>query len=223
MAGAYPRPDPQNRGTRAVTSAGTTACRGPQAPDPTALPSWAVSDDLSTFGVTHPGRDDGPVRIRNHRLIYATTTVLLTAVMVLAVADCRGPVLGVDTAVVTERLPDGVVLAVEYPEVTRPALASPFSIEVSRPGGFSAPIELAVSRSWIEAWDENGFYPTPSAETGDPEWVVYEFDPPDGERFRFFYDARLEPARQSGLTGAVELREAGDVVAAVEFETAVRP
>jgi hypothetical protein len=161
--------------------------------------------------------------MRVHRLVYGATTTVLLGLLVLTLLDIRGPVLGVDVAKVTDTRADGVVLSVEYAEVTRPALASPFAIEVAAVEGFDAPIELAISRPWLEVWDENGFYPAPDAETGDRDWVIYEFAPPDGGAFRFFYDARLEPARQEGVSGTVELRENGVVVASVDFHTAVRP
>jgi hypothetical protein len=182
-----------------------------------------VNDERSTFGVTHPERHDGPARMRAHRLVYGTTSLALSLLLVLVALDVRGAVFGVDSAVVRADGADGVVLTVAYPAVTRPGLASPFSIEVSRPAGFSGPIEIAISRRWMEVWDENGIYPTPDSETGDGRWLVYEFEPPDGDRFRFFYDARLEPARQESASGAVELREAGAVVASVEYHTSVRP
>lgn len=150
-------------------------------------------------------------------------TAILCLIIGLGVLDVFAPVLGVDSKTETVEAADGSTFAVEYPAVTRPALASPFAIEIIRPGGFDREIEIAVSRPWIEVWDENGFYPTPSGETGDEHWVVWTFEPPDGDTFRFFYDARLEPARQSSVDGTVELRDQGDVLAAIEFETEVRP
>jgi hypothetical protein len=161
--------------------------------------------------------------MRVHRAVYAATTAALLALMAITLLDIRNPVLGVDSAHVTATSDDGATLVVEYPEVTRPALASPFTIEVTFRGGFSAPIELAIARPWIEMWDENGLYPTPASETGDPDWVVYEFEPPEGDTFRFFYDARLEPARQDGADGAVQLRVGRVAVAQVDFRTEVRP
>jgi hypothetical protein len=180
-------------------------------------------EELHTLGVVHPARADGPSHMRVHRLVYAATTAALGALLVLALLDIKGPVLGVDSTVVTDRGADGVVLSVQYPEVTRPALASPFAVEVTKVDGFDEPIELAISRPWIEVWDENGLYPSPDAESGNTEWVVYEFAPPDDGVFRFFYDARLEPARQEGVSGTVELREDGVAIASVDFHTAVRP
>lgn len=176
-----------------------------------------------TLGVVHPLEETGPARVRTRALLYGITTATLCALLALSFADAFAPVFGVDAATEVSRADDGTILRVEYPEVTRPALASPFAIEVIKEGGFDGPIEIAVSRPWIEVWDENGFYPTPSSETGDPQFVVWEFDPPDGEVFRFFYDARLEPARQTGVEGRVELRDGGATAAAVAFRTEVRP
>ena len=173
--------------------------------------------------LVHVEREDGPKVRRRRRILYGVTTAVLAGLLLVAVSDVFTDSLGVDSATVTVRAVDGSTLTVEHPSTTRPALASPFSVEVVRPGGFDGPIEIAVSRPWIEVWDENGFYPTPSGETGDADWVVWEFDPPDGDRFRFFYDARLEPARQWGIDGAVELRDGAATLARVDFRTNVRP
>ena len=174
--------------------------------------------------VTHPLEADGPEVLRKRRALYTVVSGLLIAVVGLGVADIFLPVLGVDSRTVTAEATDGTTMEVEYPYVTRPALAAPFAIELTNPDGFDEPIEIAISRPWIEVWDENGMYPGPSSETADDEWVVYEFDPPDGTRFRFFYDARLEPARQESISGAVELRGGSEgVLAKVSFRTQVRP
>ena len=157
--------------------------------------------------------------------LQRATFTFVALVMAVAVLDGVGVVdaIGVDKSEVTDAYGGGELI-VEHPTVTRPALATPFRVTVRQPGGFAGPIHLAVSRPWIEMWDENGFYPSPSAETADAEWVEYEFDPPDGTELVVFYDARLEPARQNGERGAVELRDdQGAVLAAVEFTTRVMP
>ena len=164
-----------------------------------------------------------PAALRKRRALYRLVSFLLVAVMALAVADLFLPVLGVDSTTTRVEATDGTLMVVEYPSVTRPALASPFAIELTRPDGFDGPIEIAISRPWIEVWDENGMYPAPSSETGDERWVIYEFDPPEGDRFRFFYDARLEPGRQESFRGEIELRGEDSVLARVRFQTKVRP
>lgn len=184
---------------------------------------YVPDDELSTFGVTHPERHEGPRAVMLRRLGYGITSLALIVLAALAVLDAVAPVFGVDSARVIDRGSDSTLLTVDYPELTRPALASQFAIEITRAGGFDAPIEVAVSRHWMEQWDENGFAPEPEASTGDREWVVYEFEPPDGDTLRVFYDARLEPARQEGIQGAVQLRSSGRPIAEVHFETTVRP
>jgi hypothetical protein len=176
-------------------------------------------------GLSHlDGADSAPAR-RRRLLLYRVTMGVVAGLVVLAVVDGLDlyDTVGVDAGTVRVS-GDDLSVVVEYPKVTRPALASPFRVRVERPGGFTSPIIVAVSRPWIEIWDENGLYPTPSAETADEDWVEWEFDPPDGPTFEFFYDARLEPARQSPQFGQVEVRDTeGGVLAAVEFTTTVRP
>ena len=163
--------------------------------------------------------------IRRRRWLHRITIGVITAILALAVLDGLDVfgAYGVNTAEVRAE-GDGVTLVVEYTSTTRPALASPFRVRVEQDGGFDGPITVAVSRPWIEIWDLNGVFPAPSSETGDDEWVEWEFDPPDGEIFEVFYDWRLEPARQETQDGVLELRdETGDVLATVEFTTTVRP
>jgi len=163
--------------------------------------------------------------IRRERWVHRFTIGLLTVILGLAVLDLLDvfDTYGVDAAEV-RAAGDGVTLVVEYPSTTRPALASPFRIRVERDGGFDGPITIALSRPWIEIWDLNGVFPNPSAETGDDEWVEWEFDPPDGPVFEAFIDWRMEPAKQESQDGVIELRdETGDVLATVEVATTVRP
>jgi len=184
------------------------------------MPTSTVANLASVEGA------DGEGLLRRRLRLYRITTALLALVVGLAVVDGLDlvDVYGVDAATVRARGPGGVLLEVEYGAVTRPALATPFRVRVVDPGGFDGPVHLAVTRAWIEVWDENGLYPSPSSETADDRWVVWEFDAPDGDTFELFYDARLEPARQTSKDGAVELRDAqGAVLARVEFTTAVRP
>ena len=130
---------------------------------------------------------------------------------------------GVRTETV-EAIGGGYELSVRYGGTTRPALATPFDIEIRRPGGFDGPVTVAVTGEYLAMWDENGLSPAPSAETADGEWRVWEFDPPDGEVLLVSFDARIEPAAQSGERGRVEIRdESGGAVVAVDFETEVLP
>ena len=164
-----------------------------------------------------------PRRMQARRLGYRAMTVALAALALLVLADVRWAVFGVELGGGDGRSGRWWLVRGRVPASDPKALASPLAVEVSRPDGFDGPVEIAVSWPWIEIWDENGLYPTPESEVGEEHWVVYEFEPPDGDTFRFFYDARLEPARQESQRGAVRLRSGDQVEAEIELTTTVRP
>jgi hypothetical protein len=174
--------------------------------------------------VTHPDRDDGPTRMRIRRFSYVAGMILFTGIVATGVTDSFHwtEVTGVsaDTASATR---GGYHLEVRYPAVTRPAIASPVDIRVERDGGFDGPIQIAVSWPWLEMWDENAWYPSPSTSYGDDEELVMEFDPPPGEELRVIYDARIQPAQQSGRDGSVSVLEDDVPVVTVQLRTRVMP
>ena len=104
--------------------------------------------------------------LRRRRRLHRVTFGALALVVGLAVADGLDlvDVYGVDVSSVQATGPQGHLLEVDHPAVTRAALASPFRVRVTHADGFDEPITLAISRPWIEIWDENGMYPSPSAE-----------------------------------------------------------
>lgn len=117
-------------------------------------------------------------------------------------------------------------LTVTYPKVTRSGHAVRFEVEVRRAGGFPAeePVRLRVLGRYYDLFDENGFSPQPDSETADDTWVVDEFAPPDGDTLLVSVDTRVEPARNRGEDGAVDvLDERGQPVVGVRFRTWVVP
>ena len=157
----------------------------------------------------------GPSTLRKRRVGYAITTAFLSTVVLLAAVDSR---------TIDAEGADGLELSVTYGVVSRPALATPFDIEVSQPGGFDGPVRIAVDQEYLRMWDENGLVPGPSAETVMGPWVVWEFDPPVGTTLLVSYDARIEPAAQEGRSGAVAvLGEDDETLARVDFTTRVWP
>lgn len=164
-------------------------------------------------------RTDGRVRrARDGRrvgLVGLTVFVLLGVLGVLGtrtgeVSDSAGP----------------YELTVTYPQVSRSGHAVRFEVEVRRRGGFPAdePVRLRVLGRYYDLFDENGFSPQPDSETADDTWVVDEFAPPDGDTLLVSVDTRVEPARNRGEDGAVQvLDEHGDPVVGVEFRTWVIP
>ena len=173
----------------------------------------------------YPDQEDAASVMRKRRVLYVVATTVLTAMVGLAAADALGLMrgYGVDTdhAVATG---GGYELDVRFGRVTRPALATPFDIEVVRKGGFDGPVTIAVDSRYLALWDENGLDPSPASETADDTWVYWEFDPPPGDTLLVSFDARIEPAAQQGKTGRVAILDDDDrPVVAVSFTTTILP
>lgn len=189
------------------------------------MPSQVPTD---TTAVVHPDTPEGRVRIRHRRIASWLTSLMLAAVIGGALLDGADvvDVWGVDTATIEEVGPGGDRLRVRYATVTRPALASPFVIEVVRPGGFDEQdVELAVDLHYLELWDLNGIYPSPAEERSNGDRVVWTFDPPDGDTLKISVDARIEPGAQLvRREGHVSLLDDdGAPIMTVRFTTSVRP
>lgn len=165
--------------------------------------------------------------IGKRRLLYGLTTGLLAVILGLAVLDGVGAldVYGPDTSTVDAE-GGGYRLEVTYPAVSRPGLASPFEVIVEPEAGFTEAVTIGIDRAYLRIWDENGRHPTPSTESSQGDWVVWEFDPPDAPDARalsFTMDARIEAGVQARRRGRVAVLEDGRPVVTVEFSTAVRP
>ena len=148
-----------------------------------------------------------------------------TAVLLLFLLAGLLGLLGVRSGTVADEGSE-TYLRVDYPAVTRAGLAVPYRVEVRQPGGFDgAPVRVAVSHALFDRFDFQNFYPNPSAETADPEWVVYEFDPPEGETLVWTFDVRTGPNQTGSLSSyAVQVRDSGDTpTAEVEHRVLVMP
>ena len=183
------------------------------------MPSDSTIEQLAR--VTEPA-SAGVVAKRKwlYRAVMALVVLILGGAVLdgLDVLDTVGP----DETVV-EATGEGYELEVEHPSVTRPALASVFRIKVRQEGGFDEPLQIGVSRRYLEAWDLNGVLPSPAAETAVGPWIVWEFDPPPGDELVVTYEARIEPGQQSPRFGRVAVFEEDEPVLEVEFDTVVRP
>lgn len=117
----------------------------------------------------------------------------------------------------------GFDLEVAYPEKTRGGLASPWKATVHREGGFDGPITLGVTAAFFEAFDVNGFYPTPVAQTPSGDLLLMEFDPPNGDTLDVHFDARAQPDLQTGMDVVTAVVVEGVPVASVSYSMEVSP
>jgi hypothetical protein len=68
----------------------------------------------------------------------------------------------------------GYQLTVTYGQITRPGLATPWSLEIRHPGGFDGPITVSTNTKYLDLFDENGFDPQPSKSTATPDMAKYK-------------------------------------------------
>ena len=133
-------------------------------------------------------------------------------------------VFGVRTAETTAT-GGGYEVTVTYARVTRPGLATPWSVEIRRPGGFAGPVTVTTTSDYLDAFDENSLDPEPSSVTTDADRVIWEFEPPPvGDTITVSFDARIEPGAQlQKVTGVTEVLEQDEPVVSLRYETWVMP
>lgn len=161
----------------------------------------------------------GPVQARRERRLRRAGLALLGVVVVAALAGLLG---GRQATVTASSEP--VTLTVEYPRITRPGIEAPLTIRVHRAGGFDGPVTVAVEAVLFEKVDFNSWFPTPSSETADGRYVMYEFDAPaEGDTFTAHLDAHAQSTQgPSARRYAVVLLDQDDRVD-VEFRMWVMP
>ncbi|MEJ7628270.1 MAG: hypothetical protein WKF54_01625 [Nocardioidaceae bacterium] len=116
--------------------------------------------------------------------------------VVLVLLTCIGGatgLLGGHTSTAAETR-DGYRLTLSYPGTARPGLDTFWELTVEHPGGFNGPITIAVTGTYFDLFETQGFYPTPSDSTRDDTYVYMEFTPPPhGDTFTMMYDAYIQP------------------------------
>jgi hypothetical protein len=147
------------------------------------------------------------------------SVVLIAALFVTAAIG----LLGVRTATVTD-VGNGISVAVLHSTISRPGLATPFSIEISTVDGDDLPsyVVVLVSSDYLAIFDDNGMEPAPLESWNDAEFTRWSFQP-DGPSIRVDLDARLEPSVQWARRGTVVVEIAGQRAANLSFVTWVAP
>lgn len=161
-----------------------------------------------------------PARLRRGRAGRRVFVVALVTFLGLGALNAYGVRTGTASA-----SGGGHELTVRYATVTRPGLATPWSFEVRRPGGFPQGLTVAVTSSYFDAFDENGLGPAPAEETTDGDRTVWRFSPTSSDTLSVAFDARIEPAVQlTTIRGDLSvLGPAGEPAVTVAFETFVMP
>lgn len=175
--------------------------------------STHADDGLSTLeGIETAGQG---------RVALWTKRAFLLALTLLVAAGLLG-YLGVRTTT-TDAEEDGWTVTVQHAEIARAGLDVPWQVTVHHPGGFGKEITLAVTGSYFDIFETQGFVPEPSDEMRDADTRFLTFTAPPGETFVLDYDAYIQPASQQGRSGTVSVLVDGERVAAVDFRTRLLP
>lgn len=149
--------------------------------------------------------------LRSERRSHRARQVVLGLLVVLVLLGLTGA-LGVRARTITGAGGGGMEVRLTYPQVARPALAVPFEVVVTKPGGFDEPIEVRLTLSFLESFDENGVNPEPAEASTDGDDVVWTFDPPAGEDLTLSLDTRVEPGVQWRRRGTTTVSSGAEAV-----------
>lgn len=148
---------------------------------------------------------------RRNRTVRAVALALIT----LFVLGGLSGLYGVHAGHVGAEAPDGLRADLTFPDRARPALAVPYELRITKPGGFDGPIEVSTSTRYLQMFDENGRNPEPASSTTDGDSTIWTFDPPPGDTLVVWLDTRIEP-------GVQWRRKATTVVRADDSEVTLR-
>lgn len=99
----------------------------------------------------------------------------------------------------TQATQDGPMeLSLSYGSVVRSGEAVPMEITVTNTEGFEGPVTVVFEKEVFERFDFQNWFPNPSSEVGEGAFVVYEFDPPEGDTLDVSLDARVAPTQWGG-------------------------
>lgn len=157
---------------------------------------------------------ESPVASWTRRGVLALVTALVLA--------GAGGFLGVRTAVRSTSA-GGWELSLRYASTARAGLDVPWEVTVRRPGGLPDEVVLAVTGSYLDIYESQGFSPEPTDATRDGRLLYLTFAAPPGDTLVVAYDAYIQPSSQTGRDGTLSVIEDGAPVATVEFSTRLLP
>lgn len=145
-------------------------------------------------------------------------TVLLTLFVLAGAVGLLG-----DQQRTATRQAEGYTVNLSYANAARAGQDVPFEVEVSNPAGLGPDVTLAVTGTYFELFNTQGWFPEPSEQTRDGQWVYLTFDAPEGDTVRVGYDTFIQPNRTLGESGQLALVVDGERTAPLEFRTILFP
>jgi hypothetical protein len=174
--------------------------------------SSADDADDTAANITDSPRHAVAVWLRRFGLLVLAVVVVLGGIGALGVKSHSVSASG-----------GGYSLRVDYPRIGRAGLDVPWRATVVHPGGFSKPVTLAVTTSYFDIFETQGFHPDPESETGDPHFVYLTFSPPKGDTLTVSYDTYIQPAAQQSHSAVTAVIVDNTPVVSVHYRTLLFP
>ena len=157
-------------------------------------------------------------RLRRARSLRRLSLALLVAFVVAGALSLLG---GRSSTV--EARGGGYELRVTYETVSRPGRDANWTVEIRHPGGFTGPIRLATSSSYLDLFDQSQVWPDPRSSTREGGRTIWEFDPPDADVLQVTLDAQFEQESMGRHRGLTAILEGGAEAAEVGYRSVVLP
>lgn len=157
-------------------------------------------------------------KVRRARLLRR---IGLAVVALVVLAGAIG-LFGVRTRTVTAS-GGGYTMTLEYPATDRSDQPAHLVVSVQRAGGFSRPVQIGITQSYLDLLDLNAIEPEPSASKNVGGFVVWTFDPPAGDVLRVLLDANIQLDAHFGAGAQVAVFDHGAHAVQVNYRTWVAP
>ena len=162
-----------------------------------------------------------PIPARKVRRARLLRRIGLVVVSLVVLAGAIG-LFGIRTRTVTAS-GGGYTMTLQYPATDRSDEPAHWVLSVQRNGGFSGPVQIGVTQSYLDLLDMNAIEPEPSASENVGGFVVWTFDPPEGDVLRVLLDANIQLNAHFGAGAQVAVFDHGVPAVHVNYRTWVAP
>ena len=118
----------------------------------------------------------------------------------------------------------GYDVSVHHASVARAGSDVPWRVTIRREDGFDSAVTLALTADYLRIYEHQGWFPEPTDQTRDGEWLYLTFAAPQGPELVIDLDAYVQPNAPVGAGGEVSVVDAdGALVAVTKFSTRLVP
>jgi hypothetical protein len=117
----------------------------------------------------------------------------------------------------------GYRVTLQYPRIERAGIDTLWELKVVHAGGFPGGVTVAVTGSYFDLFETQGFYPTPSSTTRDAKNVYMTFTKPPGDTFVVMFDAYIQPYSVFGKKATVSVMDNGVPAVSIHYHTWIVP